>query len=50
MDGLIPLTPNAPEELNICRILHVQRLQALHALQVNRKMMVLQRNIARLGI
>jgi len=34
----------APEELNICKILHAQRTQALHAIKVNRKKMVLQRN------
>jgi len=36
--------PNAPEELNICKILHAQRTQALHAVKVIRKKKILQRN------
>ena len=39
----------APEELNICKILHAQRTKALHAVKVIRKKKILQRNFARLG-
>jgi len=42
--------PTAPEELNICKILHAQRTQALHAVKVIRKKKILKRNAARLKI